>query len=470
MNLVSLTNSLNKRYGAGERTGILNVEAKLGKVLGKDSGMLIVKAADRDAVLAEISARMARYETLDPELYSSLKALRADVRDIFNKGLPPGDEIMDQLYFLDSKTRDLVEKMGRSYTNVVTPDDFQAIAGIMSENLQSQVPILKDFTKFFGRLAEDFLANAKPKDSDIDESALLQTLLLGTKKSGKKLPKWLSAILAIKDESIKQQLLRKIPGYVPGSTLSKLIEGVAAPTRRRTGFKIGKYSLFSEDLTKGVEIGIANKMDKSWTNVPWVNFDGKVLEQNFTQVFEEKLAYKDADGKWVTNILQVPQKTEGTWWEELRNKEGKINDIADVNKARTAYAVNGNHSNDATIVKQFHLWGQRNKVQTTTIHDAFFTNAAQMLPAREGLKEIYGSAVDKQSILATLNEMRARGLPKELYDKYLNEAIETGLIPVIGRSRINGRLMTKSDILTRSDILTKVPNSFKENRYWYGIG
>jgi hypothetical protein len=346
----------------------LNVEAKLSKVLGKDEGMLIVKAADRDTVLSEISARMARYETLDPEMYQELKALRVDVKDIFNKGLSPGDDIMEQLYFLDSKTMDLVEKLGRSYTNTVTPDDFQAIAAIMSENLKSQVPILTDFTKYFGRLAEDFLSNAKPSKSELDFVTLFQQSILGAKKNGKRLPRWLTRTLAIKDESLRNKILTRIPGYVPGSLTDKFLRGVDAPTRRRTGFKIGKYSIFGEDITPGIEIGIPNKLDKTWTNIPWVNFSGKTLEQNFTQTFEEKLAYKDADGKWITNILQVPQKTDPSWWDEFRNRDNKINDIADVNKARTAFAVNGNHSNDATIVKDFHLWGIKNNVQTSTVN------------------------------------------------------------------------------------------------------
>jgi hypothetical protein len=457
-------------YGAGERTGILNVEAKLGKILGKDSNMLVVKAADRDTVLAEISARMARYEKLDPSTYLELKALRQDVKEIFNKGLSPGAEIMDQLYFLDSKTMDLVEKLSRSYGEVVTPDDFQQIAQIMSENLRSQVPILKDFTKYFGRLASDFLITAKPKNSEIVIKSLLKEAILGTRSSGKRLPKWLTRVLGIRDESIRDKILNRIPGYNPDSILADIMLGAKAQTRRRTGFKIGKFSIFSEDITKGIEIGIPNKLDKSWTNVPWVNFDGKTLEQNFTQVFEEKLAYKNAEGKWVNNILQVPQKTDPNWWEELRNKDGKINDIADVNHAITAYAVNGNHSNDATIVKQFHLWGKKNQIQTSTVHDAFFANAADMLPARKALKEVYANALEANSIRATLDEMRARGLPKELYDKYLNEAIETGLIPVVGRSRINGKLMTKEEILTKEDILALTPENFKDNRYWYGIG
>jgi hypothetical protein len=429
-----------------------------------------VKAAERDAVLSEISARAARYEKLDPELYQELKALRTDVKDIFNKGLHPGDDIMEQLYFLDAKTADYVEKMTRSYSNVVTPNDFEAIANIMSSHLARQVPILNDFTKYYGRLGEQFMLNAKPSDSAMAYDVLLQTYLLGTKKSGKRPPKWLTRTLAIKDESVRQNILRRIPGYVPGSTLSKLLEGVPAPTRRRTGFKVGKFSLFGEDIIPGVEVGIPNKLDKSWTNIPAVNFDRKVLEQNYTQVFEEKLAYKDKDGKWVNNILQVPQKTEGTWWDEFRNHSGKINDIADATRARTAYGVSSNHSNDAVIVKRFHLWGMKNKVQTSSIHDAFFANAAQMLPARDGLRQIYANAVDSQSLRWTLDEMLARGLPRKIYDAYLEEAELIGLIPVAGKSVVGGKVLTKADILTKQDVLQKISNDFRSNRYFYGVG
>ncbi len=328
-------------YGAGQRTGILAVEGKLAKVLGKQEGTLVVRAAERDAVVAEISARMARYEKYDTDLYDQLKKLRRDVQDVFNKGLDPGSHIIEQLYFLDDKTRGFVEKMSNNYVNVVTPDDFKKIAGIMSENLASQTPILKDFTKFFGRLAEDYMTLAKPKESSLDFTSYLKTELLGAKRRGDKLPTWLNQILGIKDESIRDKLLNRIPGYVPDGMLESVITGVKAPEYRRTGFKVGKFDIYSEDITPGFEVGIANKLPKKWTSLPWVNFDGKTLEQNFTQVFEEKLMYKDKDGKWVTNILQIPQKTDPTPWEEFRNKDGKINDIADVGQARTAYGVNG---------------------------------------------------------------------------------------------------------------------------------
>lgn len=439
-------------------------------MLGKSPGNLVVKAEERDAVLSEISARMARYEKLDPELYGELKALRADVKDIFNKGLPPGDDLIEQLYFLDPKTRAYVDKLSRSYDQVITPVDFQKVASIMSDYLAKDVPILTSFSRYYGRLGESFMLNAKPADSEIDYKTLLSTLLLGKRRKGARLPKWLSRVLAIKDESIKQQILRRIPGYVPNSPLARIVEGVDAPTRRRTGFKLGKYSIFGEDITKGIEIGLPNKLKKSWTNVPAVNFNKKTLEQNYTQVFEEKLAYKDKDGKWVINILQVPQKTEGTWWDELRGHTNKINDIADSTRTRTAYGVSSNHGNDATIVMNFHLWGARNNVATGTIHDAFFTNAAQMLKARDGIQAIYADAVETQTLKWTLDEMLARGFPKDLYDQYLNEAIDLGIIPVAGRSVVGGRVLQERDILKKKDVMIKIDHNFKTNRYFYGIG
>ena len=93
-----------------------------------------------------------------------------------------------------------------------------------------------------------------------------------------------------------------------------------------------------------------------------------------------------------------------------------------------------------------------------------------MLAGRKALREIYANAIENNSIEATLLEMRKRGLPKELYEKYLNEAKDIGLIPVAGRSMIDGRLMTEADILKKADILASVPEQFKYNRYFYGIG
>ena len=93
-----------------------------------------------------------------------------------------------------------------------------------------------------------------------------------------------------------------------------------------------------------------------------------------------------------------------------------------------------------------------------------------MLKARAALKEIYANALEANTTLDTLNEMLARGLPREIYNRYLNEAIDIGLIPVAGRSRIGDKIITEKDILKREDILRSVPGDFNKDLYWYAIG
>lgn len=459
----------------------MNVEGKLSKVLGKRSDTLVVTAGDREKVLNEISARIARYERFDPETADELRTLRENVKDVFNKGQDPGDDILDQLYFLEPGTRDLVEKLSMSYENIVTPDDFKGIAKIMSEHLAEQVPILKDFTKFFGRLAQDFLTNAKPSNAAIDWKTVAKITIFGSKKKGYTLPNSVSQLFGLKaGEPVSEKLLKQFSFWHPKGVLSELLYGVESPEDRAVGKKVysidfGKAADVIPSLKKGkIEATLAyadkNDLPKSWTNVPWVNFDGNVIEQNFTQSFEERLVYKDKEGNWTTNILMVPQKTQATWWEEFFNKEGKINDIADATKARTAFAVNGNHSNDAVIVKKFHLWGKKNNISTSTIHDAFFTNIADLLKGRTALRNIYAQTLKKNVVKATLDEMLKRGLPKEIYNAYLQEAIEKGLIPIAGKSRVGDKLLEEADILKESDITIEVPYDFEENYGWYGVG
>ncbi len=427
-------------------------------------------------MLNEISARAARYKKFDEDTFNELMALRKNIKDCFDKGKDPGDEIMEQLYFLDPKTRDLVGKMTTHYDRVVTPDDFKAIAKLMSEHLAIQVPILKDFTKFFGRLAEDYLKNAKPKKADFDWSSIVKGMVVGNKKRGYTLPDRVSELLGIKrGEAVSEKFLRRFGWYKPGSTFDEIVNGVATPKARTLGAKFMKMEIDLPYGAKipvfgGIEIFKANKMPKAWTNVPWVNFDGKTIEQNFTQAFEERLSYKDAQGNWVTNFVQVSQKSEMTPWDMIFNKKGDFQDIADAGQAKTAFAVNGNHSNDATLVKRFHLWGKENNVATSTIHDAFFANTADMVPARIALRKIYANVLDNNQIIRTLDEMHARGLPDALYEQYLNEAIDKGLIPIAGRSVVGGRVIEDKDILKKEDVLQEVPTGFGDDYSFYGVG
>jgi len=454
-------------YGAGERTGALNVEGKLAKILEKDKDVLVVKASERDQVLGEISAQAARYQKIDPQASEDLLALRDDVKDIFNKGMDPGDDIMDALYFLDPKTLDLVEKLSMAYDKIVTPNDFKSIATIMSEHMAERVPVLKTYTRFMGRLAEDFLKEAKPSKADFDWKTIGKLSIRGPKGKSFVLPDKVSQVLGLKaGEPVSEKVLKRFGFWRPNGNLDQIIYGIDSPEARRTGANYFKTEVTGD----GIEFFYANKLPKSWTNVPSKNFDGKVIEQHFTQTFEERLAYRNPDGTWSVNILQVPQKTEATWWEQLINKSGKINDIADSGKARTAYGVNTNHSNDAVIVKRFLEWGRKNGIGTSTVHDAFFTNIADMMPSREALRGIYAELAETNIIKDTLDEMKARGLPNALYKQYLEEATDIGLIPVPGKSKIGGKTLTEKDILRAEDILEELSGRLDDDRAWYGVG
>lgn len=290
----------------------------------------------------EISARAARYKSFDSEVFDELQTLRKKVKTIFDEGLDPGDDLLSQLYFLNDDTKALVDKLSSSYDKVVTPTAFRDIAKVMSKHLADQAPITKDFTSFLGELAADYLENAKPSDADFDWTKIAESRAFGTRKKGFTFSPRMSELLGIKSgEPISEKLLKRFGFWEPEGTLANIILGINSPTTRRTGAKYFKTELFQIKELTGFELFTANKLPKAWTNVPWVNFDGSIIEQNFTQSFETRLNYKDSQGNWVKNILQISEKTSATWWEQLINKSGKINDVADLSKARTAFAVNG---------------------------------------------------------------------------------------------------------------------------------
>lgn len=93
-----------------------------------------------------------------------------------------------------------------------------------------------------------------------------------------------------------------------------------------------------------------------------------------------------------------------------------------------------------------------------------------MVAVRGGIRNVYAEAVDAQTLKWTLDEMLARGLPKEIYDEFLDEAERIGLIPVVGKSIVGGKKLTKDDILKKSDILKPIKNDFKQDYSFYGVG
>ena len=177
-------------------------------------------------------------------------------------------------------------------------------------------------------------------------------------------------------------------------------------------------------------------------DIPWVTFDNKIMVQRYRGKSQERIEFVDpVTGRRVSNIY------EGTV------ENGKLRGNHAYADASIGLGVNGNHSNDAVIVRQFHLWGRKNNVPTATIHDAFFTNIGDADRARDALRTIYADALDGDTIRKTLAEMRRRGLSRETYNELLSEARRLGLID-------------PPDALMREDILAPIPEGYD----WYGIG
>jgi hypothetical protein len=92
------------------------------------------------------------------------------------------------------------------------------------------------------------------------------------------------------------------------------------------------------------------------------------------------------------------------------------------------------------------------------------------MPAKDALRQEYARAAQSDSVKNTLQAMLDRGLPQAQYDAYYEEAVQLGLIPVAGKSKVGGKVLQESDILTPADILQDVPGGFTKNRAWYAVG
>mgnify|MGYP000347565771 FL=1 len=183
-----------------------------------------------------------------------------------------------------------------------------------------------------------------------------------------------------------------------------------------------------------------NETQKS--DIPWVTFDGKVMMQRYRPQIQERIEFTDpVTGRKIANIY------------EDSAKDGRLIGKSSLNSASIGLGVNGNHSNDAVIVRKFHLWGLKNNVQTGTIHDAFFTNIGEARRAKDALRTIYADALEGDTIRKTLAKMKKEGLSDKSYRALLDEAKQLGLIDPPNK-------------LTRADILA----DFKEGEDWYGIG
>ena len=182
--------------------------------------------------------------------------------------------------------------------------------------------------------------------------------------------------------------------------------------------------------------------DTQSVDIPWVTFDGKIMRQRYRPKIQERIEFTDpVTGRKVANIY------------EARAEDGKLLGKSSLQDASIGLGVNGNHSNDAVIVRAFHLWGRKKNIGTGTIHDAFFTNLGHAEDAKQALRTIYADALDGDTVRKTLKQMRKEGLSYLNYRELLAFAKKQGLIDPPNK-------------ITRKDILAPI----KEGEDWYGIG
>jgi SPP1 gp7 family putative phage head morphogenesis protein len=177
-------------------------------------------------------------------------------------------------------------------------------------------------------------------------------------------------------------------------------------------------------------------------DIPWVTFDGKILYQRYRPKVQTSIEFFDKEaGRMVRNIY------------EDKAEDASLLGKSSLMRAGIGMGVNGNHMNDASIVRQFHLWGYKSGVETATIHDAFFTNIGLADKAKGALREIYADSLDGNTIEETLKALKKEGLSDKTYRELRAQAIQDGLIDPPNK-------------ITRKDVLAPIPKGMD----WYGIG
>lgn len=190
------------------------------------------------------------------------------------------------------------------------------------------------------------------------------------------------------------------------------------------------------------EVGETFVKETSKVDIPWVTFDDKRLYQRYRPKIQTSIEFYDKQAKrFVRNIY------------EDRAEDSRLLGKSSIASARIGLGVNGNHMTDASVVRQYHLWGRKNNIDTATIHDAFMTNVTLAQESKDALREIYGNAAESDIIRKTLRAMREEGLSRASYEKFLKKAKDMGLLD-------------PDDPLTKKEILQEIKEGFD----FYGIG
>lgn len=230
--------------------------------------------------------------------------------------------------------------------------------------------------------------------------------------------------------------------------ISNVRSGLIGPAEFKAVSEIMSRKLTERAPVTGKFVQFWNQAAKAFVeetqkvDIPWVTFDGKRLYQRYRPKVQTSIEFRDPQtGRMVRNIY------------EAKAEDATLLGKASISRARIGLGVNGNHMNDASIVRQFHLWGANSGIPTATIHDAFFTNIGDAMRTKSALRTIYADALEGNTIEKTLKAMRDEGLSRSSYERLLALAKKEGLID-------------PPNAITRQDILAPIPRGMD----WYGIG
>ena len=130
-------------------------------------------------------------------------------------------------------------------------------------------------------------------------------------------------------------------------------------------------------------------------DIPWATFDGKVLTQRYRPKVEQSIQFKDpVTGRMVSNIYRDVVD------DDFLKGKGSIGD------AVTGLGVNGNHMNDAAIVRQYWLQSRKSDKRVATVHDGFFSHLEEADWTKVTLNDLYAEAVESNQIKRQLKAMR----------------------------------------------------------------
>lgn len=393
-------------------------------------------------------------------------------------GLSTGDRsisINSNVLATDKKNRlyDLVAM------DTASDPEFHAIKALSGANIQwddlAKAAKAQNMVSFYGAGKATQAANIEAKFAKVLEGKGYQVITkdtlngaLGPINKAIKDADYLGAVETSRSlKEIKKELIEVVNGEIPLGNdliqhardvhpdvaefvdkLTNVKSGLIGPAQFRQVSEIMSKHLAERAPVTGKFVQFWKIASKAYINetekvdIPWVTFDGKVLYQRYRPKIQESINFIDpVTGRRVKNIYQ-DSVTESS----LKGKSSLI-------RASIGFGVNGNHMNDASIVRQFHLWGKKNNVGTATIHDAFFTNIGDATRSKWALREIYADALEGDTINNTLKRMRDEGMSEKTYRELVAKARADGLIDPPNK-------------ITRADVLAKIPKGMD----WYGIG